>query len=205
MLAAIEQFRENIARARHLGAIYQILSAQTTAALDLTDILRAELVMVVSALDYYVHEIVRLGMLESYQGKRNKTIQFLSFSVSLENTLRSISTPDDTTWLEETIRQKHSYQSFQQADKIAEAIRLISDSKLWLEIAKLMDKKDQDIKKQLDLIIKRRNQIAHEADIEPTPFSNRWKIDDIMVEDAVQFIEQVAESLYRVISITIES
>jgi hypothetical protein len=203
MRAAIEQFRENIKRARHLGAIHSILKAQTTTALDLSDILRAELVMVVSALDHYVHEIVRLGMLEAYQGERNKTQQFLRFSLSLENTLRMVENPNDTTWLEEEIRLKHSYQSFQQADKIAEAIRLISDSKLWIEVAKIINvnKTDQLVKKELDLIAKRRNQIAHEADIQATPFGNRWEIDEPMVEEAVQFIEKVAEAIYQVISV----
>ena len=73
MQAAIDQFRRNIQRVRNLGAIYQALSAQTTQALDLSDLLRSELVMAVSALDHYIHELVRLGMLEAYQGNRVQT------------------------------------------------------------------------------------------------------------------------------------
>lgn len=204
MQAAIEQFRENVKRARHLGAIHSVLEVQTTSVLDLSDILRAELVMVVSALNHCIHEIVRLGMLETYQGKRSKTFHFLRFAISLENALRSAKNINDTDWLEDEIRTKHSYQSFQRADKIAEAIRLISDVKLWSEVAKRIDsdKTDQTVKKELDLIVKRRDQIAHEADIEPTPFGNRWKIDKFMVEEAVQFIEQIAEAIYQVVSET---
>jgi len=70
MQAAIDQFRTNINRVRHLGAIYRALKAQTTEVLDLSDILRAELVMAVSALDHYIHEVTRLGILETYHGSR---------------------------------------------------------------------------------------------------------------------------------------
>ena len=42
-------------------------------------------------------------------------------------------------------------------------------------------------------VVKRRNQIAHEADIDPTlGLGNRWNIDELMVGDAVNFIEQVS-------------
>ena len=66
MQTAIDQFRWNLARVRNLGSLHSILSAQTTAALNLTDLLRSELVMTVSTLDLYVHEVVRLGMLECF-------------------------------------------------------------------------------------------------------------------------------------------
>ena len=62
MQTVINQFRANIVRVRDLGVIYSALKAQTTGAIDLSDILRTELVMAVSALDHYIHEIVRLGM-----------------------------------------------------------------------------------------------------------------------------------------------
>ncbi len=50
MKTSIEQFRENIARVRNLDAIYTGLIHRTTSALDLSDILRAEIVLGVSAL-----------------------------------------------------------------------------------------------------------------------------------------------------------
>ena len=123
MQAAIDQFRVNIARVRDLGAIYSTLNAQTTAAIDLSDILRSELVMVVSALDYYIHEIVRLGMLEIYRGTRPETSAFLRFQISLESVRQAVSGPTSDAWLENEIRERHSWRSFQQADHIADAIR----------------------------------------------------------------------------------
>ena len=53
MLNPIEQFRENIARVQVLDGVHTALDNTTTAALDLTDLLRAQIVMIVSALDLY--------------------------------------------------------------------------------------------------------------------------------------------------------
>ena len=63
MKPAFDQFRTNIVRVRNLGSIVDALASQTTGVLDLSDVLRAEIVLAVSALDQFVHEIVRLGML----------------------------------------------------------------------------------------------------------------------------------------------
>ena len=105
MQAAIDQFRVNIGRVRNLGTMYKILRTQTTKVLDLSDILRAELVMAVSALDQYIHELVRLGMLEAYSGHRVQTQAFLRFQVTLDGALQGISAPTSANWLEEQIRK----------------------------------------------------------------------------------------------------
>jgi hypothetical protein len=199
MQAAIDQFRANIDRIRNLGAIHRALKAQTTEVIDLSDILRAELVMAVSALDHYIHEIVRIGMLEIYHGNRAKTAAFLRFSISLDSALQGITTPTSDDWLDNEIRVRHGWQSFQQADKVADAIRLISDVSLWEEIANQLGRNSQDVKRQLNLIVGRRNQIAHEADINPTFPGERWPIDEALVDDAISFIEQIAETIYQVL------
>jgi len=58
MQSALSQFRFSIARVRDLIALHNSLKSQTTPALDLSDLLRSALVLAVSALDFYIHEIV---------------------------------------------------------------------------------------------------------------------------------------------------
>ncbi len=89
---------------------------------------------------------------------------------------------------------------FQQADKIADAIRYISGKKLWDEVAIQMNKSAKDIKQQLNSIVDRRNKIAHEADIDPTfNIGDRWNIDELLVGDAIDFIEILVESIHSVL------
>jgi len=72
MQSALDQFRISISRVRDLISLHNSIKAQSTNALDLSDILRAGLVIAVSALDYYVHEVVTLGMLEIHRRMRSE-------------------------------------------------------------------------------------------------------------------------------------
>ena len=200
MQSAIEQFRANIQRVHALGSIYQALNAQTTEALDLSDLLRSEWVMAVSALDHYVHELVKLGMLEIYRGYRPQTDAFSQFQITLGSALQAVNSPGNHEWLEDQIRARHSHLSFQTPDNIANAIRLISPESLWSEVAAKLIRTPQDTRERLSLIVNRRNQIAHESDMDPTYLNTRWPINYNQVNDAVTFIENLAEAIHAVVA-----
>lgn len=199
MQAAIEQFRANVERVRNLGSVEKALSVQTTNALDLSDILRAEIVLVVSALDHYVHEITRLGMLDIYRGARKPSPAFERFNVSMSSVLLLASNRDNEDWLEREIRNRHGHQSFQKPDSIAGAVRLFADVQLWDEVGRRIGTSATETKERLDLIVNRRNQIAHEADMNRSYPMVRWHIDADMVLGIVDFIEQVAEAIYDIV------
>ena len=152
MQTAIDQFRLDLERVRNLGSLHSILSTQTTAALDLTDLLRSELVMVVSALDLYIHEVVRLGMLECFRGQRARTDAFHRFQVTLGGTIQAISTPGSDVWLDEQIRDRFGHRSFQQPEDIADAIRHISSVELWNSVASQMQSNSKDVRDRLRLV-----------------------------------------------------
>lgn len=249
MQSALDQFRISISRVRDLIDLHNSVKAQATGALDVSDMLRAALVLAVSALDYYVHEVVTLGMLEIHRGQRSEPTPsanttksaFSRFKVSLGGARQErLAAIDIASWLETEIEQTHGYaflqqsytvaalipaisssvvnrlnnasgledeirerlgyESFQQPDKIADAIRYISDKNLWDEVANKISRRPEDIKQQLNSIVDRRNKIAHEADIDPTfNIGNRWNIDEVLVGDAVDFIEQIVESIHQVL------
>jgi len=204
MQSAIDLFRISIARVRDLIAVHNSLKAQASSVRDLSDMLRATLVLAVSALDYYIHEVVRIGMLEIHRGERPEPPAFSGFEISLGSARAGINAGQNIdSWLEDEIRQRHSYKSFQKPDNIAKAVRLISNKKLWKEVSINMGRlaKDaEDIKNQLSLIVDRRNKIAHEADIDPSyPIGDRWPIDELLVNEAVDFIEQVVESIHNIL------
>ena len=207
MQIALDVFDANIRRARGLADIFRAMDAQTTGALDLSDILRAALVMSVSALDHFIHEIVRLGMLEAYRGERLRTMAFLRFQVSLESVIEATSGLVPETRLENQIRERHGHQTFQTPDQIADAIRLISEMPLWNDVSVYLAADGRELTDRLSLIVQRRNKIAHEADLMPdyagqTAFSDlRSPIEPGMVDDAINFIQQVARAIFDVSSL----
>ncbi len=196
MLSAIEQFRENILRVRNLGALHQAIDAMTTAALDPSDLLRAQYVLAVSALDHYIHEVTRTGMLEIFDGTRGASPAYLRFRVSLDSVTNGASNSALRANLDAEIRTQHSYLAFQHPGKIADAIRLFSEIDLWDNVARRLGIEKRDLKEHLRLIVDRRNKIAHEADLDPTYPNTRWPISAQMVGDVVDFINSLAESIY---------
>ena len=199
MQSALDQFQGNIARVRNLGGIYRALEGQTTAAVDLSDLLRAELVLAVSALDQYIHELVRLGMLEINQGARQETPAFTRFSIPLRTVGQWLLDPDDEQWFDSEIRSQLGRRSFQQPDRIAEAVRLFSGDTLWVSVGRNLGLPEQDVRTRLQLIVDRRNKIAHESDLNPASFGDRWPIDTLLVDTAVEFIERVGEAIFAVV------
>jgi hypothetical protein len=198
MKTALDQFNENLSRARALSGLAKSLMALTTTAVDLSDIYRASLVLGVSALDQFVHEFVRLGMLEVHRGNRSATDAHLFFRIPLGAARVGIAEPTRNEWLDTVVREAHSWQSFQHPDKIADAIRLVSGLKLWDEVAKEIGADARTVKTRLTAIIDRRNQIAHEADMDPTNPGNQWPIDSILTEDALDYIDRVVHAIYKV-------
>jgi hypothetical protein len=200
MNTAYDEFKNNLIRAKNLGTIYLSLSSKTTAILDISDVLRAELVLAVSSFDYYIHKIVLIGMLDAYSGKRLKTHQFLKFKCSMDSIITGYNNPQSQIWFENEIRIALGYQSFLQPDKLSEALKLISEKSIWEEISRIQGVPSIDLKKQLNIIVDRRNKIAHEADRDPSYPDKLWPINDQMVNEAIEFLENLGQNIYIIVN-----
>ena len=197
---ALAQLGANVARAKDLVGLARALQATTTPVVDVSDLLRASLVLGVSALDHFVHEVTRLGMLEIATGVRPVTEAYQRFEVSLRS-IPSALAGSGTAWLDQEIRQRHGWLSFQDPLKLADAIRIVSAKPLWKELGVLLAMSAEDAKARLRLTVERRNKIAHEADMDPTSPGSRWPIDPVLVDDALSYLERIAVGIREVIRV----
>lgn len=193
----IELLHENIVRVRELGGLHEAIGSLLTAVVNPSDLLRAQHVLVVSALDHFVHESVRQGVLDIFDGIRNQTEHYAKLRVSV-GTLSLTSRSEARAALESEVRFQHSHLSFQKPEKVADAIRLYSDVKLWEQVGLRMSRSPKSIKDELNLIVDRRNKIAHEADLDPGYPGARWPINPEDVAITVNFIEEVCHSIDQV-------
>ncbi|MFI6059627.1 hypothetical protein [Streptomyces sp. NPDC051286] len=194
----VSLFKQNITYARDLIATASALRAQVTAAINTDDLLRSSLVQGVSAFDHFVHEEVRAKMIATQLGQHRRAKGYDKFRVSLAAVNSAIAV-GGAAWLEQEIREQHGYLSFQNPDKVADAFRLVSDVSLWGEVAKQLSAKPEDVKRQLKLIVDRRNKIAHEADTDPTPPRSRYPISEVMVRDSLDFLESIVDAVVIVL------
>lgn len=199
MQKALDAFQESIARVEHLAGLYKAIASLTTPAVDSSDLLRAQIVLAVSALDFYVHQATLVGMTEVYTGKRPPTPAFEKYRISV-GAMMAGHAGGGTAWLEAEIRDRHSFLSFQQPDKIADAIRLFTDVKLWQAVGTKLGMDEANLKSRLRLIVDRRNKIAHEADLDPSYPGARWPISEADTAQSRQFISEVVEAIHEVVA-----
>lgn len=202
MQTAFDQFENNMSYVKELDSLYIYLTDVLMLPNDLSDILRAEWIYSVSALDKLIHELIRIGMMETFRGTRVPTVKFLAFNISvatLNNIKNSTGTsiPPAEYYFEQEIVQKHSYLSFQEPDKINDGLGLIwSHNFKWQHLATETGIiPESTLKTRLKTIISRRNQMVHEADINPTT----GKRNNIIKGDAdsvVAFIELLAAKIF---------
>ena len=77
-------------------------------------------------------------------------------------------------------------------------MRLVSDVELWAAVGTQLSRPSADVKTQLKLIVDRRNKIAHEADMDPTPPRSRYPITRNLVDTSLDFLENVANAIIAV-------
>jgi len=87
---AIDAFRENLSRIESNVVIYQSMYPLTHNTIDLSDILRAQIVLIVSAVDHYFHEIIRIKMGILINNPANLPTGFSNYQITLGDHLSSL-------------------------------------------------------------------------------------------------------------------
>ena len=170
--------------------------------LDASDLLRWQYVLATSALDKYIHDIVRSGMVDEFHGKKSLTPKYKSFRITL-STLVDITTSEYPGFeLEQEIIRQHSYQAFQDPDKIADALSFIWDEPhKWKVISQNMNTpiSEDDLKIKLRNIVIRRNQIVHQGDCDFAPIPVQQIILKEDVNNVVEFIKELVYAIEKCI------
>lgn len=185
-MTPIAYFDEVWRRADLFEALYGFISKNTAAALDPSELLRAEWAMRVSALDLYVHELVAQNLLSIFQGNRPACPGYSKLQISADTLMRIVApgpglSSDAAFDLE--VRERLSRVTYQAPDDIADGIRLISPIELWNEVAKYhgaigggVVTAAKSLKLSLVQIVNRRNKIVHEGDMQPGTPRVAWPI-----------------------------
>lgn len=212
---AWNEFHFSLIEVKKIRAIYDhMVNVVHLPKEDAMDLLRAQLVNVVSALDRFLHEIVRIGIVESFSLSRNGTGKFNNFSLSSRTVIKILALEKQTTppqsveddksyWINKEVIENLKTLSFQHPNKIKDALSYIwAEEHKWLVIAKAINlpgttdnDKQKYLEQTLTLISERRNQIVHEADVYPSTNTKRL-INANEVDDIITFIEKFVNEVY---------
>jgi len=190
MSKPIDQFMLNILEVKKLNDLYTFNLQTLSSGIDINGLLRTQLVFVVSALDQYIHQVVITEVKNILILRTLSPISFSKLLIGLDSLNLLLDTLDINDMLpiiEKDISIKLGWKSFQQPDKINEALRMVCDCNIWDGVSALLHRTNKEIKEQLSLIVKRRDCIAHEADFD---IANQcqYPINEQMTKEAVNFI-----------------
>src|SRR6266480_4621025 len=96
-MTPLAQFEAVWSRCAQLSALHAYLEKNVSSIMQPDELLRAEWVARVSALDLYIHELVAQTMLAIFEGRRPASPAYLKFQVSTEslNRIRAAATPSE--------------------------------------------------------------------------------------------------------------
>lgn len=196
MSKALDIYNQSIKSSHSLSEIYAYMR-QHVVPYDIMELLRAEYVMIVSAFDTYFHSCVLLQMVAMVKGTKEKSNQFNNFGIPL-SAICAILEDDNPInrigILQNAIRNINSKDSYQGPQAIEHAASLMGLRNVWRYLGEEMEMTCDDIKMGLSLIIRRRNQIAHESDMNYETNTKR----DIKPEDldsARNFLTRIVRAI----------
>lgn len=207
-MTPLAHFEALWARCDMLSALHLYLANNVAPAAQPDEVLRAEWVARVSALDLYVHELVAQRMVAIFEGRLPATDAFNKFPLPAEIVDRIRNSPslvEASAAFDLHVREALSRKTYQFPDDIADGIRLCSSVELWNEVALRVGATPatkavvaKGLKTDLSIVVRRRNVIAHEGDLQRTPPREPWPIsrsDLAAVRDQIERIVRAVDAV----------
>lgn len=192
MSNAKDDFDSNIRSIYNSVSIYQYLE-NNAKNLDSTILLRSQFVLIVSALDTYVHSAVINKIIEVYFSQSSIELD-LEVPLSLMHRMKNVNENMQKDMLSNYLNEKFSKDSFQSPKSIVYAYSILGIDHIWSKIGNELGRSAEDVKNTLALIVKRRNKIAHESDWNKITREYE-EIDLGMVLNCKEFVQQIVNVL----------
>ncbi len=167
------------------------------------ELFRAELVALISSLDYYLFEILKTGIIQIHNKERAITTGFQNFKLPMRFLISALDNPECLSWLSEAIVELFGISSFQSIRQIKYVITMISQKKYNTIIGQISSELSitkRQIENRLKSIFQRRNQIAHNCDI-PHDNTEKQDINYVYLKDTIEFIREFIKCLHKSIII----
>lgn len=200
MKKSFDKFCQILADTENAQSIYDYFFNVVKPPYDFSDLLRWQWAQSVSALDKLIHDLIRCGMIEIYQGKRFPTPKYKSFAITLELFNEIKANPShELQIIEKQIILSNGYKSYQDPDNISDGLSYIwNENNKWDKIAKTYGDNSHNIKTYLKNIVIRRNQIVHEGDYDGYSIQRQFVLESD-VKDVISFISNIGKIIYNLV------
>lgn len=197
LIEILSDFNENIER---INSKFEVVNELQKKGLEeaANDILRSQIVLLMSSIDFYIHEIVKYGVIKIFNKEKARTKDYESVIVSIECVEKAVINPEAVDWLEESIIVQNKFKSFISLSKMRRALRIISNKKIMDESIRKTSTEigmsEKVFKEKLDKLYERRNCIVHQTDRNPLD----CRINDIRKEEVQEGITLISKLILNI-------
>ena len=163
-----ERFDNNLASIRKQFDIAEALKAEGKIE-ECETVWRSQVVFLESALDFYIHEVSKYGMLNIFSGNWEKTEKYNNYQVPMKYVEEGFKNPESKAWLLQYLNERFSTEVYLSADSMKNQLNLLG---LFFEPVmekafpkpSAPDSSYREGRKVVKELFERRNQIAHQTD-----------------------------------------
>lgn len=169
--AMLNQFMHNIENVNSRFRLYDRLISEGLK-VEAEDVLRFQVVYLMSALDFYMHELYSYSLIKLFNSQKRKTYRYKEYRVPLKLVEVAVYDAENIfSHLKQTFIEINSNFTFMHPNKIKELLNIISYEDEFtiiesrLKVRKII-KDSQHLENILEDIYQRRNKISHQTDID---------------------------------------
>ncbi|MBS3198677.1 hypothetical protein J0J70_12120 [Turicibacter bilis] len=190
----LKQFNSSIEVVRQKDEIIQFLSAHGQSTLEIR---QSQIILLMSALDLYIHDIVKYCIIQKFNGNQTKTKQYKELLIPMQSVELAIQNPESSDWLDEVITSINQYKSFTSYGKIKNQLEAVGlKSKKFNELV-LKTESDFGVSDLIEKLRSLRNRLAHQDQESINSLGS--ELTEEKINQYIGFIYQLVQDIHQTI------
>ena len=150
-----------------------------------------------SALDLYIHDIVKYCIIQKFNGNQTKTKQYKELLIRMQSVELAIQNPESSDWLDEVITSINQYKSFTSYGKIKNQLEAVGlKSKKFNELV-LKTESDFGVSDLIEKLRSLRNRLAHQDQESINSLGS--ELTEEKINQYIGFIYQLVQDIHQTI------
>ena len=190
----LKQFNSSIEVVRQKDEIIQFLSAHGQSTLEIR---QSQIILLMSALDLYIHDIVKYCIIQKFNGNQTKTKQYKELLIPMQSVELAIQNPESSDWLDEVITSINQYKSFTSYGKNKNQLEAVGlKSKKFNELV-LKTESDFGVSDLIEKLRSLRNRLAHQDQESINSLGS--ELTEEKINQYIGFIYQLVQDIHQTI------
>ena len=190
----LKQFNSSIDVVRHKDEIIQFLSAHGQSTLEIR---QSQIILLMSALDLYIHDIVKYCIIQKFNGNQTKTKQYKELLIPMQSVELAIQNPESSDWLDEVITNINQYKSFTSYGQIKNQLEAVGLKSKKINELVLKIESDFGVSNLIEKLRLLRNRLAHQDQQSITSLES--ELTEEKINQYIDFIYQLVQDIHQTI------